>query len=336
MWLWSTLVLTVGSLGGAVALSPPAGATPAGTLTWLLFLGSSVHVAATAGLFSMAEVRAHAAQHRARDLVVPVAVVVTAGAVAGAASPAMITWGLLGYFAWQFWHYQKQNLGIAALAAVSSGAASPRRVERAALSVTAGSGIAALCARPSLLQLALGPLDPGLFALAGVAFTGGCLVGVVALLRRRPSQRPAAYGAAYLMALTFSLPIFAFRSPYAAVAGMTIAHGLQYLVLVGLVLRGSSTGRTAVTRLVAFGNGALIGALALSAASHLHNSVTLGRVVFGMYAGVVMVHFVVDAGLWRLRDAFPRALLRSRVPYLLAPPAAPTTPPRPSVVRLPI
>jgi hypothetical protein len=31
----------------------------------------------------------------------------------------------------------------------------------------------------------------------------------------------------------------------------------------------------------------------------------------------VMAHFVIDAGLWRLRDPFPRAFLASRVPSLL-------------------
>ncbi|MCW2930448.1 MAG: hypothetical protein JWM19_1410 [Actinomycetia bacterium] len=36
-----------------------------------------------------------------------------------------------------------------------------------------------------------------------------------------------------------------------------------------------------------------------------------------MYLGVVMAHFVIDAGLWRLRDPFPRRFLASRVPYLL-------------------
>jgi hypothetical protein len=33
-----------------------------------------------------------------------------------------------------------------------------------------------------------------------------------------------------------------------------------------------------------------------------------------------MSHFVIDAGLWRLRDSFPRRFLASRVPYLLRPP----------------
>jgi hypothetical protein len=30
-----------------------------------------------------------------------------------------------------------------------------------------------------------------------------------------------------------------------------------------------------------------------------------------------MTHFVVDAGLWRLRDEFPRRWLTERVPQLL-------------------
>jgi hypothetical protein len=39
-----------------------------------------------------------------------------------------------------------------------------------------------------------------------------------------------------------------------------------------------------------------------------------------LYLGVVMAHFVIDAGLWRLRDSFPRRFLASRMPYLLRTP----------------
>jgi hypothetical protein len=31
----------------------------------------------------------------------------------------------------------------------------------------------------------------------------------------------------------------------------------------------------------------------------------------------VMAHFVVDAGLWRLSEPFPRSFLAGRVPYLV-------------------
>jgi hypothetical protein len=33
-----------------------------------------------------------------------------------------------------------------------------------------------------------------------------------------------------------------------------------------------------------------------------------------------MAHFVIDAGLWRLRDPFPRQFLTGRLPYLFRAP----------------
>jgi hypothetical protein len=113
------------------------------------------------------------------------------------------------------------------------------------------------------------------------------------------------------------------RSPYAAVGGMTIAHGLQYLLLLGLVAAGNPRSRGRALRLAALGNIALAGGLAQSAASHLHGAGPAGRLLFGGYLGAVMAHFVIDAGLWRLRDPFPRAFLAARAPGLLAPRGVP-------------
>jgi hypothetical protein len=111
--------------------------------------------------------------------------------------------------------------------------------------------------------------------------------------------------------------VFVFGSPYAAVGGMTIAHGLQYLLLIGLVAAGNGQLPGRAIRLAVVCNVALIGGLALSAASHLHGAAFAGRLAFGAYLGVVMAHFVIDANLWRLRDPFPRAFVASRVPGLL-------------------
>ncbi len=81
----------------------------------------------------------------------------------------------------------------------------------------------------------------------------------MALLRRRAADRPAGFCAMYLMALLFSLPIFVFRSPYAAVGGMTIAHGFQYLLLVGLVAAGNRRGTARLLGVAVFCNIALVG-----------------------------------------------------------------------------
>jgi hypothetical protein len=320
-WLWGTVALSAGAFGAAVVLAPPSSAAPVRGLAWLLFLGSSVHVAATGWLYTLPDVRAHAAARPLRYAWIPAGLVVTGAVTAAAASPAAMAWLLLAYFAWQFFHFQKQNLGLAALAASVHRVRPLGQAERRALMGAGGAGILGLLAHPGLLQLRVGPAAGELFTVAGLLFAAAAGSGMVALVRRPAADRPAGFCAMYLMALLFSLPIFVFRSPYAAVGGMTIAHGFQYLLLVGLVAAGNRRETSRWLRLAVFANVALVGGALLSGASHLHGFPPVIRLVFGAYLGVVTAHFVIDAGFWRMRDPFPRAFMARHVPGL-APPRA--------------
>lgn len=320
-WLWGTVALSAGAFGAAVVLAPPASAAPIGGLAWLLFLGSSVHVAATGWLYTLPDVRAHVGARPARYVWIPAGLVVAGAVTAAVLSPAAMAWLLLAYFAWQFFHFQKQNLGLAALAASVHRVRPLGRAERRALMGAGGAGILGLLAHPDLLQLRVRPGAGELFTAAGLVFAVAAGSGGVALARRPAADRPAGFCAMYLMALLFSLPIFAFRSPYAAVGGMTMAHGFQYLLLVGLVAAGTRRGTSRWLRLAVFANIALVGGVLLSGASHLHGFPPAIRLVFGAYLGVVTAHFVIDAGFWRMRDPFPRAFLARHVPGL-APPRA--------------
>ncbi len=314
-WLLGTLTVTLAAFAAAIALAPPASAPPVRGLAWLLFVGSSVHVASTGWLYTLPEVRGHARQHRAKLVLLPAALILATAVLAAALSPAAMAWCLLPYYAWQFFHFQKQNLGMAALAASSRRAISLRPVERRALMTAGYAGIAGLVAHPGLLQLRLNPSLGPMYPAAATVFAGAVAVGVIAVARRPGGG--VAYRAVYLTSLCFFGPVFAFGSPYAAVGGMTIAHGLQYLLLVGLVAAGNGQLPGRAIRLAILCNVALIGGAALSAASHLHGAPLAGRLAFGGYLGAVMAHFVIDASLWRLRDPFPRAFLSSRVPGLL-------------------
>ncbi|MFD0330483.1 hypothetical protein ACFQZC_25510 [Streptacidiphilus monticola] len=88
--------------------------------------------------------------------------------------------------------------------------------------------------------------------------------------------------------------------------------------MLGLVAGGDGGGRMprliSLTLLV---NIALLLGIVLNLASHLHGGGPTSRTLYGAYLGAVMAHFVLDAGLWRLRDEFPRTFLRDRLPYLL-------------------
>jgi hypothetical protein len=247
---------------------------------------------------------------------------VVAVVLAGVLTPRQFEWVLLPYFCWQFFHFQKQNLGLVALSAGAFATRGPSTTERQALMLAGCAGILGLASRPSLLQLSVTTYFGALHALAVGLVLAAILGGLGTLLARPRDERPLGYCVVYLWSVSFFTPVFLFHSPYAAVAGMTIAHGFQYLVLVGLVAGGEWRHSDRAFGIVAFLNIALIGGIALGGASHLHGGPTAERLLFGVYLGLVMTHFVVDAGLWRLRDPFPRSFLSARIPYLVVPPVA--------------
>jgi hypothetical protein len=330
-WLWATAGLSAGAFAVAIILAPPASASPARGLGWVLFVASSGHVASTGWFYGSGQVRAHVARHRWRYIWVPLVLVLGTAAAAAVLPPRTMAWLLLPYFAWQFFHFQKQNLGLAALAATSCGAPSLTRGERRAIVAAGYAGITGLLAHPALLQVAVNPGLGTVFPVAGIAFGVAAVGGLALFLRRPPAARPAGLAITYVMAQAFFLPVFTFASPYAAVGGLTIAHGAQYLLLMSLVAGGKGSrgpgtrapgtagpGIARALRLTVLVNIVLLGGTVLEVASHLHDGGRSSRVLYGMYLGVVMAHFVIDAGLWRLRDPFPRRFLASRVPYLLA------------------
>jgi len=308
--------LTVGAVC-AVALLAPRGrtTTPMAPLVWLLFIGSSVHVAASGWLFSIGDVRRHALAHSRRYVYAPLALVSGGMVLALVASPSVLAWVLLGFFAWQFHHFQRQNVGMVALATTAGRLAGLTRGERRSIMAAGLCGIAALLTRPALLQLDIRSPVARMFDVALIGFVVAAGVGLGALARRHPRERPAGYCAIYVAALLFPLPIFVFAGPYAAVAGLTVAHGAQYLVLLSLVAAGAPRrAAEGVAVLVAM---ALVGGAVLSLLSHLHASASGVRVLFGVYLGVAASHFVVDAGVWRLRDGFVRGFLSARLPHLV-------------------
>ncbi len=314
-WLVATVLLTVLPLVGAVAFAPASGTSTSAALVALLFIGSSVHIGATAWFYTVPEVRAHMARHRQRYLAVPVSLVVGAAFTAAVLSAAAMTWVLLAFFAWQFFHFQKQNLGVAALAARALSAPPLTSLERRAITGSGVGGIMALLGRPELLGLEPGHRFAILFPLGLAVFVLATLAGVAGIaVWRRP---PAGFVVVYLISLGFFAPVFLFSSAYAAVAGITVAHGLQYLLLVGLLAAAPKDPMKPLAGVLIFVNLALLLGLALNRASHLHDSNSAGRAIFGVYLGALMAHFVIDAGLWRLRDEFPRAFLSERLPYLL-------------------
>jgi hypothetical protein len=323
---WSVTGITVGGVIVCGLAGPSAGAAPAAPLAWLLFVGSSVHVAATLGLFSFAEVREHARRHPPRYLLAPGALLASTVALCLSLTGNAKALGLLGFFAWQLWHYQKQNLGLVSLAFASSRLPSLRRGERRCILASGIAGVLALVANPSALQIVDWRPAASITATAhslAVLVIGASIAAATVVTGRRwaTATTTAQTAAVYLVAVSFPLPLLLTRSPYAAIGGLTLAHGLQYLWLVGNVVSGPPSAcrrPVEVARLITLATVIVAAAGVLAALSHLHADARfLGKMLFGAYLAVVMTHFVVDAGLWRLGEEFPRRWLSRRLPQLL-------------------
>lgn len=300
----------------AGVLAPSAGHDPGLELGLPLLFAASMHVAATPWLATIGEVRACAASRRVRLVVAPIVAMAACVVVAGQLSTGAIEWCLLPFFAWQFVHFAKQNVGIAGLAAGADRVQGPTARERRWILAAGIAGVAGLLARPSLVEVRVSA-NPGLFTLAMLAFCA-CAVGGLLELRRRPrSQRSCGFTASYVVAVCFSCPIFFASSPYAAVAGMTIAHGLQYLGILGLVAAGPTSRRRRGLRVALLVNVACFGGLAIHAASRLRDPIPGGHLAFGAYLGAYVAHFVVDAGLWRLSVPSSRHFVAAALPRLV-------------------
>ncbi|HEX4430726.1 MAG TPA: hypothetical protein VHZ96_15760 [Frankiaceae bacterium] len=323
---WSVAAITVGAVAVLAVAGPAVGARPAVPLTWLLFVGSSVHVASTVALFSFDDVRRHARARPARYVAAPGALLASTVAswlVLPAHGRALL---LFAFFGWQLWHYQKQNLGLASLATSAARMPSLRPVERRCITAAGICGVLALVADPAVLQI-VDWRPPALLATPALVLSrvglGLSVAAATALTARRwaTASTTASAAAVYLVSVAFPIPLVLSHAPYAAIGGMTLAHGLQYLLLVAHVVAGPPSRRNAyplLARHIAVLTLVVAAAGVLSLLSHLHGAThTPGRVLFGGYLAMVMTHFVVDAGLWRLREDFPRRWLTQRIPRLL-------------------
>ena len=288
--------------------APPTGTGPGEVLGALVVVAYAGHLAVTGWLWTTPDVRAMARSRPGRLAALPATLVAASAALAVVVPGRTLERLLLLFFAWQFAHFQRQNLGLVELVGAKWGAPKLSRSERR-LGVCAGwCATASLLARPQLLGLSV-VVPPSVRAvavhLAGVGFAA-CVVGSVRAARR--AARPAPVAVAHVAAVAFMTPVFLFRSAAAAVTGIVIAHGLQYLWVVGARSAGPGhrepgAGRRALVRVASI---AVAGGAALEAMAELHGSGAAGlRLLYGAYLGAVLAHVAVDSAVWR--SPAPRA-----------------------------
>lgn len=298
------------------------GGSLAGIKMVFLFLGTA-HVPATLFFYTDSEFKPIIQQHRRRYIYVPIVLTILTGLVFAFANVVTQAFVLLFYWAWQAFHYGRQNVGIYAFASIAETSKSPKKEER--LAIEAGT-LLAILGTFKILGMAVAPsylhrTFDYLYQFGLVAFVGVLVFSIV--VYARSFQHTTLFKTLFFFtAVLFFLPVFVSTDNNVAFLSYAIAHGLQYIIFMAVV--SSTTGTRGTQRYKAFATFAallLIVGFAFWRVADLRefqfvkNAWPYARAadfLFGAVLGATMSHFVVDADAWRLRLQRQRAYITKR------------------------
>jgi hypothetical protein len=248
-------------------------------------------------------------------MVVSLAVIPAAAGGIALADPRASAWLYAAFLVWQAHHYNRQNFGILSFAAARDRTGPLPRDIGVILNVTTVAGALGMVTLPTIYPrgLPLLPFQTGPEVLTGRWLAAACFIvaaGLVArLLWREERLRRSPTVLVFLgLSFVFFLPSLLAGAPQAAFWPYAMAHGAQYLVIMGITSKRAPHAWPRIAGVAAIAAG--LGAAAFR----------LPRIVLAQtYMGVVVWHFLADARLWRLRDPAVRAIVRNRFDFLFAP-----------------
>ena len=297
--------------------------------TIFLFLGTA-HVPATLFFYTDKEFSTIRASNRARYIYVPVILTVATGLIFAFASATVQAFLLLGYWAWQAFHYGRQNLGIYSFVSIAETGRSQNKLEKTAIDLAMVLGILGTF---KVLGTAVAPayLHPvfDLLHQAGfVAFFGLALFSLFVYVRFF-SQTTLFKTLFFFTNILFFAPVFISTDMNIGFLSYAMAHGLQYILFMTVV---SATERDEEQRRAITYNGLIrLFALLLVVGfafwripyllqlDFVKNGGFYAAAVnflFGAVLGATMSHFVIDADAWKLSRQRQRAYIADRFNFV--------------------
>jgi hypothetical protein len=253
--------------------------------------------------------KAHRWRMIASLAVIPLAV----GALA-MADRLLSAWLYSAFLAWQAHHYNRQNYGVLSFAAAHDGLGQLPPEIGTILNLTTVAGALGMVTLPTIYPrgLPLLPFQTHAVVLGARWIAAACVVAaiiaILVMLARNQRLRRSPTVVLFLgLSSVFFLPSLLPGAPQVSFWPYAMAHGAQYLVMMGIT---SSRATHAWTRIA----GVAVAATGLGAAAFQLPKLFL---VQG-YMGVVVWHFLADARLWRLRDPMVRAIVRRRFDFVFS------------------
>lgn len=220
-----------------VLLAPPdpAAGGLAGIKTIFLFLGTA-HVPATIYFYLDKDFREVIGRHRLRYVVIPILLIIATGILFASLDAVGQALLLLTYWAWQAFHYGRQNIGVYAFASIAETGSAPRQSEKWAIDLGTILGILGTfkilgaTTAPTFLH----PHFDLLYTVGAIAFIVVFAFSVIVYVTFF-SQTTKLKTLFFFTSVLFFVPVFLSTNINVAFLSYAIAHGLQYLIFMGVV-----------------------------------------------------------------------------------------------------
>lgn len=321
VWRIFVVALAVATVFPLLVVAPVRHLFPDARASFYLFSAVNLvagmgHVSATGYFFTDRRMRSHFNSQANQYYGIPVLLVVSVAIFCTFLNSTGLE--LLGaaFFAWQLWHYQKQNFGLLSFVCAGTDKVPLSIWERRTLALAAIAGILGFFHKGSV-NLPQYTTQLTFLYQAGALLYFAVPVSFMLALVTNPALRKNRLRLAFFaLGASFFLPTYLFDDGLLAIAlGYALGHGLQYLVFMGFVSVKSEKPFLSAFILFLF---AFFGGLLLVRVMGAQYAMTYpyANLVHGALLGVVMSHFVLDARIWRLREKFQREYLREKFSFV--------------------
>lgn len=303
----------------------------AGIKAVFLFLGTA-HVPATLFFYLDKNFSTIIKKNPARYIYVPIILIVITGLIFAFTNTITQAFVLLAYWAWQAFHYGRQNIGIYAFASIAETGAGPRKEEKLAidfgtiLGILGTFKILGTAVAPAYLHRAFDVL----YQIGWIAFFAVPLFSLFVYIKFFKNTT-FLKTCLFFTSVFFFLPVFISTDNNIGFLSYAIAHGLQYIIFM-TVISATATGDRApslsyksIAQLLGL---LLIVGFAFWRVNDLRDMEIVKSTwayaraadfLFGGVLGATMAHFVVDADAWRLSMESRREYIKKRFSFVFEP-----------------
>jgi hypothetical protein len=291
-------------LGFGVALFRQNDASTQAALLPLIAISGIGHVGSTAFFYFDRDFFKLIGENKQRFFLWPA--MLALGCVAVFATNAT-AWTILvtAFFAWQLYHFQRQNYGLIAFAAKSAGL-TKLPVE---LNWMLNFGVAgAVCNLIRRIDLKGAFYSAIAYDLSVVLFLASTVL-LLKVLLTTPRLRAALPVMTFtVLGWMFYLPTLVSTTDLVGYWSYAIAHGAQYIIFMTVVAGNRKQGTKVLCLFL------VLFAVVLLVFDHLNRS----GAGMAAYTGLVMGHFLIDAKIWRLREPIQGSLIKQRFAFIFS------------------